>query len=165
VYGAGEGRLKTIDAFDQAARYGGRAGYDVLLVDDDPGDACLVREAMRRGRHTCHVHHVSDGDAALAFMRRQGDFAAAPKPHLVLLDLNMPGVSGWDVLRKVKADMELHTLPVVVLTTSDYPTDVSEAYRLGANSFVTKPVDLHQFFATIQGLEAYWFDVAKLPFS
>lgn len=140
-----------------------RSAYDVLLVEDDPGDAGLAREALREGKFTCRIHHADGGDAALDFMRRRGAYVEAPRPDLVLLDLNMPGITGWDVLQEMRGDPLLTHLPVVVLTTSDYPADVNRAYSLGANSFVTKPVDFDDFVAAMRGIEEFWFGLAKLP--
>ena len=142
----------------------GNSHYDVLLVDDDAGDANLTRLAIGEGPLACRLHYVKDGVEALAFLRREnGPYAEAPRPDLVLLDLNMPRKNGREVLEEVKADPDLRTIPVVVMTTSDADWDIEEAYRLGANSFVTKSADLDQFIATIHALETYWFGTVKLP--
>ena len=137
--------------------------FDVLLVEDDPADAGLTRAALDQARILCNLHHVSDGVEALAFLRKQGAFDAAPTPHLVLLDLNMPRMGGREVLAEMRADTGLHQIPVVVLTTSDVDSDVQASYNLGANSFITKPVDIDQFIDAIKGLGDYWFSIVRLP--
>lgn len=140
-----------------------KQSFDILLVEDDPADAGLTRAALAEGRFVCNVHHVTDGCEAMAFLRREGRFASAPVPHLVLLDLNMPRMNGREVLQAMRADPELQKVPVVVLTTSDVESDVEASYNLGANSFITKPVDIDQFIASINQLGDYWFTVVRLP--
>jgi CheY-like chemotaxis protein len=133
------------------------AGLDVLLVEDDAGDALLVRDALARVHGTasrCHV--VTDGDAALRFARRSGEFAAAPTPGLILLDLNLPGTHGLEVLRTLKADDELRPIPVVVLSSSRHPADVQQSYALHANAYIVKPVDLDDFAAVIAMVDAFF---------
>ena len=137
--------------------------FNILLVEDDPADAFLARTAIRESKLVCVVHHVSDGDKALAFLRRQGEHASSPRPDLVLLDLNMPGRDGRSVLTEMKKDSELCDIPVVVLTTSDATSDIKTCYASGANSFVTKPVDLDGFLRAMRSIEDYWFQVVKLP--
>lgn len=132
--------------------------YDLLLVEDDLGDAGLVKIALRRGQFDVRLHHVKDGDDALAFLRDR----ESPRPHLVLLDLNLPGRSGHEVLEEIKSDAELKTIPVVVLSTSEAQRDVVKAYFLGANSFVSKPMDVEDFTNAIHVIETYWFRTIQL---
>lgn len=140
------------------------APFRILLVEDDPADAALAKRAIREGRILCDVRHVQDGEEALAYLRREPPrFADVPRPDLILLDLNMPRLDGRGVLKAVKQDEALRRIPVVVLTTSDADCDVEAIYRLGANSFVTKPMDLQDFFNVVAGLESYWFNIVKLP--
>ncbi|KAF0224802.1 MAG: two-component response regulator [Rhodospirillaceae bacterium] len=137
--------------------------FDILLVEDDPGDAGLTKAALAQARILCKLHHVSDGMEAMAFLRRQGIHAGAPIPHLVLLDLNMPRMGGREVLAAMRGDEALHKIPVVVLTTSDVEADIETSYELGANSFITKPVDLDQFIDSIKAVGDYWFSIVRLP--
>lgn len=138
--------------------------FHILLVEDDPADAGLAKRAIREGRILCDVHHAVDGVEALSYLRREGPrFADARRPDLILLDLNMPRLDGRGVLGAIKQDPDLRGIPVVVLTTSDVQQDIEAIYRLGANSFVTKPLDLQDFFTVISGLENYWFNIVKLP--
>jgi CheY-like chemotaxis protein len=137
--------------------------FDILLVEDDPGDAGLTKAALAQARILCKLHHVSDGVEAMAFLRRQGVHANAPTPHLVLLDLNMPRMGGREVLAAMRGDETLHKIPVVVLTTSDVEADIETSYELGANSFITKPVDIDQFIDSIKAVGDYWFSIVRLP--
>lgn len=137
--------------------------FDILLVEDDPGDAGLTKAALAQARILCQLHHVSDGVEAMAFLRRQGVHANAPTPHLVLLDLNMPRMGGREVLAAMRGDEALHKIPVVVLTTSDVEADIETSYELGANSFITKPVDIDQFIDSIKAVGDYWFSIVRLP--
>lgn len=137
--------------------------FDILLVEDDPADAGLTRAALSQARILCNLHHVADGVEALAFLRQEGAYADAPVPHLMLLDLNMPRMGGREVLRAMRADEKLQRIPVVVLTTSDVEADIETSYNLGANSFITKPVDIDQFIDAIKALGNYWFSIVKLP--
>jgi CheY-like chemotaxis protein len=137
--------------------------FDILLVEDEPADANLVRSALRENKVLCNMHHVQDGVEALAFLRREGQYRDAPHPDLILLDLNMPRMNGREFLAVVKADEELKTIPVVVLTTSDVERDVVASYKLGAAGYITKPVDMEQFIDAIRQLDNYWFVVARLP--
>ncbi|PWC56503.1 response regulator [Azospirillum sp. TSO22-1] len=138
--------------------------FTILLVEDDPADATLARRALKQGRIPCEVLHARDGVEALECLRRQGErWAAAARPDLVLLDLNMPRKDGREVLSEMKTDPELKSIPVVVLTTSDVQRDIEASYLRGANSFVTKPMDVEDFFALIRTVESYWFRTVKLP--
>ncbi len=139
------------------------APFDILLVEDDPADAGLAKRALREGRILCRVSHVRDGVEAMEFLRRTDQFVGAPRPDLILLDLNMPRMDGRAVLQELKADPELKTIPVVILTTSDVDRDVNASYLLGANSFITKPMDMDAFFDAVKSVEEYWFRVVRLP--
>lgn len=138
--------------------------YHILLVEDDLGDAGLVKIALRRGTFPTQLHHVKNGVEALGFLRRIGGaFAQSPRPDLILLDLNLPGRSGHEILEELKADRALRAIPVVVLSTSEAERDVHKAYQLGANSFVSKPMDIEDFSRAIHGVQDYWFRVVQLP--
>lgn len=137
--------------------------FDILLVEDDPADAGLAKRALREGRIVCRVSHVRDGVEAMDYLRGAGPFAGAPRPDLILLDLNMPRMDGRAVLAELKKDPDLKTIPVVILTTSDVDRDVNASYLLGANSFITKPMDMDAFFDAIRSVEEYWFRVVRLP--
>ncbi|MCP2318492.1 two-component system, unclassified family, response regulator [Nocardia amikacinitolerans] len=136
---------------------------DILLVEDDPGDELMTREAFEDNKigNTLHVAH--DGQEALDFLYRQGEFADAPRPDLILLDLNLPKYDGRQVLEKIKADPDLTHIPVVVLTTSAAEEDILRSYKLHANAYVTKPVDLDQFVAAIKQIDEFFVQVVRLP--
>lgn len=136
--------------------------FEILLVEDDVGDAKLAQIALRDAGSQCHVRHVRDGVEAMAALRAAS--ADSEKlPDLVLLDLNMPRMDGRQVLREMRADPALRVVPVVVLTTSAVDRDVAAAYSLGANSFITKPMDIDEFSTVMRGIENYWFSVVRLP--
>lgn len=135
---------------------------EILLVEDNPGDARLTREALRDARVRNNLHVAADGVDALAFLRRQGKHAAVAKPDLILLDLNLPKKDGREVLEEIKADDQLRHIPVVILTTSQAERDIIESYRLRANAYVTKPVDLEQFLKVVQSIEHFWLEIVKL---
>ena len=136
---------------------------EILLVEDNPGDARLTLEAMRETKVRNRMHVVEDGVEAMEFLRRQGRFGEAPRPDLILLDLNLPRKDGREVLAEVKADPELKRIPVVVLTTSRAEEDVLRAYNLHANCYVTKPVDLEQFMKIVSQIDEFWVKVVTLP--
>lgn len=136
---------------------------EILIVDDSPGDVRLTQEALRDGKVLNRVSVVEDGVEALAFLRREGRYAEAPRPDIVLLDLNLPKKDGREVLAEVKQDDDLKRIPVVILTTSQAETDILQSYDLHANCFVTKPVDLLQFLSVVRSLEDFWLTVVKLP--
>lgn len=140
-----------------------RRPVEVLLVEDNPADARLIAEILRGGPVPKNVRVLGGGDDALRFLRRQGDFLKAPRPHLVVLDLNLPGMNGRDVLREVKNDPDLRCIPVVVFTTSGAPTDVRFAYELQANAYLVKPVGLDAFTGVIRAVEEFWLAKAQLP--
>jgi len=138
--------------------------FDILLVEDEPADANLVRAALKEGKVFCNLHHAEDGIEALAFLRRQGEaYRTAPHPDMILLDLNMPRMNGREFLAAVKADPALQAIPVVVLTTSDVERDVVASYQLGAAGYITKPVDMDQFIDAIRQIGNYWFTLTRLP--
>lgn len=136
---------------------------DILLVEDDPGDELMTREAFEDNKigNTLHVAH--DGQEALDFLYQQGDHADAPQPDLILLDLNLPRYDGRQVLERIKADPQLAHIPVVVLTTSAAEEDILRSYKLHANAYVTKPVDLDQFVAAIKHIDDFFVQVVRLP--
>ena len=135
---------------------------EVLLVDDNPGDAELTADLLRRNDRPLHIHSVSDGVEAMAFLRRKGTYCDRPRPHLIMLDLNMPRKDGWAVLVEVKSDSVLKKIPVVVFSTSRARADVARCHELGANSYVSKPGDLEGFTSTVAAIGNYWFGVASL---
>ncbi len=136
---------------------------DILLVEDSPADVRLTREALKEAKVLNNLHIVKDGVAAMAFLRQQGEYASAPRPELVLLDLNLPKKDGREVLSEIKKDENLMRIPVVVLTTSRAEEDIVRSYNLHANAYVTKPVDLAQFLRVIRTLEEFWLAVVTLP--
>jgi CheY-like chemotaxis protein len=139
------------------------APIEVLLVEDDPGDVLLIREAFEDNKVANRLHVVSDGVEALAFMRREGEYADVPRPDLVLLDLNLPRKDGREVLQEVKGDETLRMIPVVVLTTSAAEEDVLRSYDLHANAYVTKPVDFDRFIGVVRQIDQFFVSVVKLP--
>ena len=136
---------------------------EVLLVEDSPDDADLTMDALRNGRVRNRITHVEDGMAAMAFLRREGKYADAPRPDLILLDLNLPRKSGREVLAEIKQDPDLRRIPVVIMTSSDDEKDILAAYNLYVNCYVTKPVDLDQFIGVVKSIEHFWFSIVKLP--
>lgn len=135
----------------------------ILLIEDNPADVELTRQCFLESQIPNEVHAALNADTAFAFLRRTGQFANAPRPDLVLLDLNLPGIDGREILAGIKNDPDLQMIPVVVLTTSDADTDVREAYRLQANSYLRKPVDLDEFIELADAVCRYWFRYVKLP--
>jgi two-component system, chemotaxis family, response regulator Rcp1 len=141
----------------------GSSAIEILLVEDNPADVRLTQEALRESKLSNRLHAVGDGEQALRFLRREGEHAESPRPDLVLLDLNLPRLSGREVLAQVKADPDLRRIPVVVLTTSEAEEDIVRSYDLHANAYVRKPVDFHQFTDVVRLIEDFWFTVVKLP--
>jgi chemotaxis family two-component system response regulator Rcp1 len=136
---------------------------EILLVEDNPADARLTREVFEGGRLSTHLNVVSDGEQALAFLRREGIYESAPRPKLVLLDLNLPRKDGREVLGELKTDPMLCRIPVIVLTTSAAQTDIMRSYELQANCFITKPLDLDEYFAVVRSIEDFWLATVRLP--
>ena len=136
---------------------------DILLVEDNAGDARLTVEALKEFKVSNQVSVVRDGVEALAFLRGLGAFAGAPRPDIILLDLNLPRKDGREVLAEIKDDPDLRRIPVVVLTTSQAEQDIVRAYNLHANCFITKPADLEQFLVVVRSIEDFWLTIVKLP--
>ena len=136
---------------------------EILLVEDNPGDARLTSEALKEAKVRNKLSHLADGVEALAFLRRQGKYAGAQRPDLILLDLNLPRKDGREVLAEIKADDRLKRIPVVILTTSQAEEDIFRAYNLNANCYVSKPVDLDQFIRVVQTINDFWLTIVKLP--
>jgi chemotaxis family two-component system response regulator Rcp1 len=136
---------------------------EILLVEDNPGDARLAAEALKENKVRNNLYHVKDGVEAMRFLRRQAEYADAPLPDLVLLDLNLPRKDGHEVLKEMKGDAKLRLIPVVVLTTSAAERDLIKSYNLHANAYVVKPMSLDQFVEVVQGIEEFWLSIVKLP--
>jgi len=136
---------------------------EILLVEDSPDDIVLTTEALKDGKVRNRISVVEDGEEAMSFLRREGQYHAAPRPDLILLDLNLPRKSGREVLAEVKQDPKLKRIPVVIMTTSSDEKDILQAYNCHANCYVTKPVDLDQFLGVVKSIEHFWLTVVKLP--
>ncbi len=135
----------------------------ILLVEDSPGDVRLTREAFKDGRIPTDLHSVADGVEALTFLRHEGEHAVAPRPDIILLDLNMPRMDGRQLLAEIKVDPNLMSIPVLILTTSDAESDINRCYSLQANCYITKPVSLDRFMKIIRMIGDFWLTVVKLP--
>jgi CheY-like chemotaxis protein len=135
----------------------------ILLVEDNPGDVRLTREALKEGKIRNVMYDVKDGVEALAFLRQTGEYANMVRPDLILLDLNLPKKGGLEVLAEIKADRDLKRIPVVILTTSQAEQDVLRSYNQHANAYVAKPVDLDQFIVVVKSIEDFWLEIVKLP--
>ncbi len=136
---------------------------EILMVEDNPGDIRLCVEALKEGKVRNRMHTVGDGEEALAFLRRQGPYAKAPRPDLILLDLNLPKKTGQEVLAEIKEDPDLRRIPVVILTVSQAEADILKTYNLHANCYITKPVDLDRFIEVVKSIEDVWLTVVMLP--
>jgi len=136
---------------------------EILLVEDNPGDVRLTKEALQDGKVLNSLHVVEDGMEAVAFLNQEGKYADVPRPGLILLDLNLPRKDGRDVLAEIKTTGDLKRIPVVVLTTSRSEEDIVKSYDLNANCYITKPVDLAQFIEVVKSIEDFWLTVVKLP--
>lgn len=136
---------------------------EILLVEDNPGDVRLTIEALKEGKVSNKINVAADGIEALAFLRREGKYENAPKPDLILLDLNLPKKNGREVLAEIKTDSRLKCIPVVILTSSQAEKDIVTTYNLHANCYITKPVDFGQFIDVVKSIENFWFTVVKLP--
>lgn len=135
----------------------------ILLVEDNPGDVRLTVEALRGAKVTNELHVVGDGEEAIEFLRRRGRHADAPRPDIVLLDLNLPRLDGREVLADIKSDPNLATIPIIVLTSSSADEDILRSYELHANCFISKPVDFTGFISAVRSLEGFWFKIVRLP--
>jgi len=136
---------------------------EILLVEDNPGDVRLTKEALREGKVYNNLHWAKDGVEALEFLRQEGKHSAAPRPDIILLDLNLPKKDGREVLASIKNDDRFKQIPVVILTTSEAEEDVLRSYELHANCYVTKPLDLDQFVTVVKSIEDFWLAIVKLP--
>ena len=136
---------------------------DILLVEDNEGDARLAKEAMRDSKLRNILHHVADGEEAMAFLKKEGKYSLVPRPDLILLDLNLPKKDGRQVLAEVKGDDRFKRIPVVILTVSSAEEDILKTYNLHANCFITKPIDLGQFMKVVRSIEDFWLTIVKLP--
>jgi chemotaxis family two-component system response regulator Rcp1 len=136
---------------------------NILLVEDNPGDADLAREALDSSKMNNNLQVVNDGEKAMAFLRREGSYSDAPRPDLILLDLNLPKKDGRQVLAEIKSDEGLKRIPVVILTTSRAEEDVLKSYNLHANCYITKPIDLNQFLHVVRSIEDFWLSIVVLP--
>ncbi len=136
---------------------------EVLLVDDNPADIALVQEALAQTKRQSKISSVADGEQAVAFLFRRGSYANQVRPNLVILDLNLPKKDGRAVLKEVKSDADLRKIPVIIFSSSQANDDIAKSYQLGANCYVSKPVNLKSYFATLQSIEEFWFGLASLP--
>ena len=136
---------------------------EILLVEDNPGDVRLTKEALREGKVYSNLHTVKDGVEAMEYLRREGKYQDVPRPDIILLDLNLPRKDGREVLEEIKADQALRRIPVVVLTTSQAERDILTSYNLHANCYVTKPVDLEKFIVVVKSIDVFWLTVVTLP--
>lgn len=136
---------------------------NVLLVEDNEGDILLTLEAFKELKASTKIKVVRDGAAAIAYLKKQGEYQDSPVPNIILLDINMPGINGIEVLDYIKQDPGLRTIPVVMLTTSAAETDIKTCYEKSANSFITKPIDFGKFVEVVESIEKFWFQAAQLP--
>jgi len=136
---------------------------EILLVEDNEGDARLTQEALTETKVANKLHWVEDGEEAMEFLRRKGKHANVPRPHVILLDLNLPKKDGREVLAEIKKDPGLRRIPVVILTASEAETDILKTYDLHANCYITKPIDLDQFLKVVKAIESFWLTIVKLP--
>lgn len=139
------------------------SSIDILLVEDNPGDVFLITSSLRESKMPISLSHVENGEKAIAFLRQQGDYTNAPRPQLIILDLNLPVKNGFEVLEDIKNDEELKAIPVIILTSSQTERDILNSYKLYANSYVTKPFELNDFAETVHSLDRFWLSSAKLP--
>lgn len=137
--------------------------FEILLVEDNPGDVFLTQEAFREGQFEHRLSVAEDGEQALRFLRREGSYKNAPRPDLILMDLNLPKKDGREVLAEVKSDPGLKHIPVIVLTMSEADQDVTRAYKLHANCYLTKPIEMENFLKMIRSVEDFWLSIARLP--
>ena len=143
--------------------YGAGKPIEILLVEDNPGDADLAKEALDSSKVRNRLFIVDDGVKAMEFLRKEGEYKGVPKPDLILLDLNLPRMDGRQVLAEVKKDKELRMIPIVILTTSSAEEDILRSYNLHANCYITKPIDLNQFMKVVRTIEDFWLTIVRLP--
>ena len=136
---------------------------EILLLEDEAADAYLVKIALKENKILARLHHVDDGREGLSFLQQKGEYSQMPRPDLILLDLNMPRMNGYEFLAAVKNDERFKSIPIVVLTTSDVESDVVSAYQLGAASYITKPTGIDQFMSMINKISEYWMEIVRLP--
>jgi len=136
---------------------------EILLIEDNPGDVRLTQECLKRSKVANHLNIVEDGVEALHFLHREGEFSKAPRPHLILLDLNLPRKDGREILAEIKSDNDLKRIPVIVLTSSDADSDIVKAYDLHANCYITKPIIFEDFIRIITSIETFWLSTVRLP--
>ncbi len=136
---------------------------EILLVEDSPADVALTQEALMDSKLKNNLHVVSDGEAAMTFLRRSGTYASAPRPDLILLDLNLPKKNGREVLAELKSDPSLRLIPVVIMTVSQDEQDIIESYKLNANCYIRKPVNFEEFIQIVKSIEHFWFSIVTLP--
>lgn len=136
---------------------------EILLIEDSPSDANLTMQSLQQAKITNRLHWVEEGEAAMDFLYQRGNYADAPRPDLIVLDLNLPGMDGREILAEVKADVDLRRIPVVILTTSSNEEDVLRSYDLNANCYVTKPFNVQQFIQVVQLISDFWLTAVKLP--
>ncbi len=141
----------------------GSGQIEVLLIEDSPGDVRLTQEAFQDANKSVHLNVANDGVEAMAFLRQEGDHAQAPRPDLILLDLNLPRMDGREVLARIKEDRGLKTIPTVILTTSEAETDIAKSYQLQANCYLSKPVQLEEFESLVRSINNFWLTTVKLP--
>jgi CheY-like chemotaxis protein len=136
---------------------------EILMVEDNPADVELTKEAFSEGKINNTIHVVNDGEEALNYLYKRGRFSDAIRPHIVLLDLNLPKINGREVLATIKGDKQLSSIPVIILSSSEDSADIKESYALNANSFVTKPVVINDFLDVVKSVEGFWFEIVNLP--
>jgi CheY-like chemotaxis protein len=136
---------------------------NILLIEDSPSDADLIAHALSESKVLSNLHWVADGVKALAFLHQQGDYINAPRPDVILLDLNLPKKDGYEVLAQIKADLNLKLIPVIILTTSATESDIFKTYELNANCYITKPIDFEQYIGAVKLIELFWLSTARLP--
>ena len=137
--------------------------FDVLLIEDDIGDVELTEAALANSKLKINLNVVNDGEEALAYLRQEGQYTKAIRPNLILLDLNLPGISGLEFLSAIRGDNRFKFIPVVILSTSDANTDIFQSYELGANCYITKPIGLKEFVKTINSIQDFWLTIVQLP--
>ncbi len=155
--------LMTVKQADVMANQATATQIEILLVEDNEGDIGLVEEVFQEAKIRNNLYVAEDGEEAMLFLRREGEFSDSPRPDIILLDLNLPKKDGREVLKEIKEDDSLKRIPVVVLTTSKAEEDILKSYDLHANSYISKPVDFDQFIRVIKSIEDFWLDVVKLP--